>query len=87
MAEEHLNIDEEMITYEEILEEYRRRQMIEHLTGPMISLVLHVVIIVACALLLAGKEIREISAVEFDIKEMDIKPLDPEVQEKLDELE
>jgi hypothetical protein len=86
-AEQHVNIDEEMIAYEEILEEYRRRQMIEHLTGPMISLVLHVVIIVACALLLAGKEIKEIAAVEFDIKEMDIKPLEPEIQEKLDELE
>ncbi len=42
----------------ELLDEYRRRQMLEHLTGPMISLVLHVVLIVAGVILLAGKVCR-----------------------------
>lgn len=72
--------------HEEILEEYRRRQMIEHLTGPMVSLLLHAVVVVACAILLVGREVREESAFEFNTKELDVKPLDPEKLEELDQL-
>ncbi|MCF7853583.1 MAG: hypothetical protein K9N51_02200 [Candidatus Pacebacteria bacterium] len=85
--QEHLDPEQELLEYEEILEEYRRRQMVEHLTGPMISLAVHVVVIIACALLLAGREIQETSAVEFDVKEMQVKPLDPETLDDLEDIE
>jgi len=75
------------LEHEQILEDYRRRQMVEHLTGPMISLLLHVLVIVACAVLLVGKEVREASAFEFNTRELEVKPLDPEILEELDTLQ
>ncbi len=87
VEQQHLDPEQELQTYEEILEEYRRRQMVEHLTGPMISLVVHVVVVIACALLLAGKEIHDQAAMEFDIREVEIKPLDPKKLEELDEMQ
>lgn len=93
MSEEQHLVDEEVLggdhylEHEEILDEYRRRQMIEHLTGPMISLLLHAVVVVACAVLLVGREVRDDSGFEFNTKELEVKPLDPEVMEELDQLE
>lgn len=78
---------DEFLEHEEILDEYRRRQMIEHLTGPMISLLLHAVVVVACAVLLVGREVRDDSGFEFNTKELEVKPLDPETLDELDELE
>ncbi len=75
------------LPHEQILEDYRRRQMVEHLTGPMISLLLHVLVIVACAVLLVGREVREASAFEFNTRELEVKPLDPETIEELDTLQ
>ncbi len=86
-AEAHVHTEEELLAYEEVLEEYRRRQMLEHLTGPMISLVLHVVVIVACVILLAGKEIVETASIEFDVKQMHVEPLEAEILEQLDNIE
>ncbi len=78
--------EEQYLTYEEILEEYRRRQMIEHLTGPVISLILHVIVITLFAFFLAGREVdQEAAEIEFDIQEMEIEPLDPEMLDDLEE--
>ncbi len=74
-------------SYEEILEEYRRRQMIEHLAGPVISIIIHAVIIVACILFLVQPPQREIAEAEVNIKEMKIKELKPKNLEKLKQLE
>lgn len=87
LAEQHDQMDEHYLDHEEILDEYRRRQMIEHLTGPMVSLFLHAVVVVACAVLMVGREVETNQGVEFDTKELQVKPLDPKMEEKLDELE
>jgi len=89
MSEEQVNAsaEEQVLGHEEILEEYRRRQMIEHLTGPMISLLLHGLVVVACAILLVGREVREEAAFEFNTRELDVKQIDPETLEELDQLE
>ncbi|MDT8389670.1 MAG: prenyltransferase/squalene oxidase repeat-containing protein [Lentisphaeria bacterium] len=79
--------EEHYLDHEEILDEYRRRQMIEHLTGPMVSLFLHAVVVVACAVLMVGREVNLDEGVEFDTKELEVKPLDPETMEELDEIE
>jgi hypothetical protein len=87
-AEQHVNMpemQEELLAYEEILEEYRRRQMVEHLTGPMISLVVHIIVLVACGALLAGREIRE-KASPFDITDVELVQLEPEVVEQLEKI-
>ena len=79
---------QQFLTYEEILEEYRRRQMIEHLTGPVISLILHVIVITLFAFFLAGREVEQDAAeIEFDIQEMEIEPLDPDMLDELDEID
>ena len=44
----------EAMDLETILEEYRRRQMIEHLTGPVISVALHLIVMVFCFFFLAS---------------------------------
>ena len=93
MSEEQLDqmdeeFDQEYLDYEQILEEYRRRQMIEHLTGPMISLVLHVVVIVLCAVFLVGEKTTAAPAeIEFEVKEMEVKPIEEEILEEIDEIE
>lgn len=79
--------DEEYLEYEEILDEYRRRQMIEHLTGPMISIVLHAAVIIILAIFMVGKPPEVTEAVMFETKEMEVKPVDPKTQEELDEIE
>ncbi len=81
-------VNGEYLTYEEILEEYRRRKMIEHLTGPVISLVLHVIVIGLLALFMAGRDITVGSTeIEFDIQELEVPPLDRELLDQIDELE
>ena len=87
VEEEPLEEEEELLDYDEILDEYRRRQMIEHLTGPMISVVLHVAIIIVLAIMMVGSTTEETTAVEFDTEEMDVKPVDPDVLEELDDLQ
>ncbi len=75
------------LDYEAILAEYRHRQMLEHLTGPIISLVLHVVLIVAAVFLMVGKPSENSSEVEVTIEELEIKELEPKVMEELQKLE
>ncbi len=80
--------EEHFLTYEEILEEYRRRQMIEHLTGPVISLILHVIVVGLLAFFLAGREtVTTAAEMEFDVREMEIQPIDPELLDDLEDID
>jgi len=80
-------VEQEPLDLEAILAEYRHRQMVEHLMGPLISLVLHVILIFAAAFLLVGKEYDEAGEIEVSIEELEIKELDPKVVEELQKLE
>ena len=86
LEQENETVDEHYLDHEEILDDYRRRQMIEHLTGPMISLFLHAVVVVACAVLMVGREVDTREGVEFKTKQLEVKPLEPKMKEKLDDL-
>jgi len=84
--EQQEELQQEELSHEEILEEYRRRKMLEHMVGPAISIVLHVLIIMACAVFLVGKSVQKSSAFEFNTREEQVKELEPELDEKLDQL-
>ena len=73
--------------HEEILEDYRRRQMIEHLTGPMVSLFVHAVVVVACAVLMVGREVNTTIGVEYTTQKLPVKKLDDKQKERLDDLQ
>ena len=70
-----------------VLADYRRRQMLAHLTGPVVSLVLHVVAIVICALTLVPSERTEIADAEISIEQLELKELDAKQLEELRDLE
>ncbi len=76
-----------MWDYQKLLEEYQRRQMLEHLTGPMISLVLHVVLIVAAVILITGRSTTQVEGIVISTKVMELTPLEPEFFEKFELLE
>ncbi|OGV68363.1 MAG: hypothetical protein A3K19_28085 [Lentisphaerae bacterium RIFOXYB12_FULL_65_16] len=72
---------------EAILAEYHRRQMLEQLTGPLISLVFHIALIVGCLLLFTGKVAEELPEYEVKLVQMEIKPpLDPRIEKIYDDL-
>ncbi len=71
---------------ETVLEEYRRRQMIEHLTGPVISVVLHLVVLVFCLYFLAGEKPAAEVSVTFNTMEIKPKEIEQKQMEKLDEV-
>jgi hypothetical protein len=75
------------LDYDAILAEYQHRQMIEHMVGPLISLVVHVVLIVLAIIFFVGQPIEDRTNVEVTIEEMDIKELEPKVMEELQKLE
>lgn len=70
-----------------ILSEYQRKQMLENLTGPFVSLVVHVVMIVMCFCLMTGKQIETYSDIEVSIEEMEVKELDPKIITELQKIE
>ena len=72
---------------EAILEDYRRRQMLEHLTGPIISVVAHIAVIIVCIFALVPAPQTDLAEVEVSMEELEIKELDPKQLEELQELE
>ena len=78
----------EAMDLETILEEYRRRQMIEHLTGPVISVALHLIVMVFCFFFLAADKKGEGSGAEFKAVTVMPKSIEkPPEEKKLEELQ
>jgi len=73
---------ESYIAQEDIIEEYRRRQMIERMTGPVISLVIHVIVIGLFAVFLGRRQIDAASEIQFEVKDVDFEPIPEEVLDK-----
>jgi hypothetical protein len=70
-----------------VLAEYHRRQRIEHLIGPSISLVFHVVIVVFIAVFCKPGTRTDTSQVEVTMEELKVKELDPKQLQELQKLE
>jgi len=77
----------EELDYEAILADYRRRQMMEHLTGPIVSLVAHMIMIVLGIFFLVSTPSRTIEDIEVTMEELEIKEIEPRVLEELEKLE
>ena len=76
----------EYVSVEQILDEYRRRQMIEHLTGPTISALVHVAVVVALAFFMIGENEKEASALAFEVVEVEIKSFEPDQEREFEEI-
>ncbi len=76
-----------LVDYEQILSEYRHRQMLDNLTGPFISLILHIILIVAAIFLFVGEPVDQSQEIEVSMEELEIKELEPKVLEELEKLE
>ena len=74
------------LNVEEVLEEYRRRQMIEHMTGPMVSVIVHLVVLVVCFFFMVAPVDVTPKDYEVEIKDIQVKELQEKVQEKLQEI-
>lgn len=70
-----------------VLEDYRKRQMIEHLMGPVISAVLHLVLVVLLMFFLVNPAPVADKTTEITMEEYKVKELDPKVQKELQKLE
>ena len=74
--------------YEAILADYRRRQMLVHLAGPLVSLIVHVAMISCAAVFMVGTSSGPDQAgVEVKMEELEVKELEPKVVEELKKLE
>ena len=72
---------------ETILAEYQHRKMVESLMGPIISLLAHVLMLVAVVLFYDADASRPSQAIELEMKELEVKELDPKTLEELEKLE
>jgi len=75
------------VDIEHILEDYRRREMLEHLAGPIISVVFHAVVLTVAFVFMGSAGTKTVSAIEVEMKEMEVKELDQKVVEELQRLE
>jgi len=73
--------------YEEILEEYQHREFIDHLKGPAVSMLVHIVLVVLAFFLIVRTQKEVTSEIEISIEEMEIKEIEPKLLEELQELE
>lgn len=78
---------EEFLDLDAILAEYRRRQRIEALVGPVISLLFHAVLIVSAAMFFTGQTERPLVTVEVQMEELEIRELEERLFEELAEIE
>ncbi len=72
---------------EAILAEYQQRKMLESMIGPIISLVIHVLLMGSVILFYEAEATTTRASIELEMKELEIKELDQKELEKLEELE
>ncbi|MFA4945192.1 MAG: prenyltransferase/squalene oxidase repeat-containing protein [Lentisphaeria bacterium] len=70
-----------------ILEDYRRRQMVEHLAGPVVSVLAHMVVLVICFFFLSADRRPTVAEVEVNMEELKITPPDEKIDERLEKIE
>ncbi|NLF92339.1 MAG: hypothetical protein GX564_00505 [Oligosphaeraceae bacterium] len=72
---------------EAILAEYQHRKMVESMIGPIISLVLHVLVMGSVILFYEADATVTRASIELEMKELEVKELDQKELEKLEKLE
>ncbi len=67
-----------------ILEEYHRKQLLENLMGPAVSLVVHIIVLTLMFIYIVTKSSPEPPAIEVSIVEEEIKEIDKEILDEID---
>lgn len=70
-----------------ILAEYHRRQRIEHMIGPAVSLVFHIAVLLFAAVFYKPSTRLEASQIEVTMEELKVKELDPKQLQEMEKLE
>ena len=85
MMEEDVMIDDAEI--QRILDEYHKKQMIENLTGPGVSLVCHLVLLVLGFVFIATSNPKKEPPVVVEVTEIEELKLEEEIIEEIEEIE
>ena len=75
------NIDE--VNVAAVLAEYHRKQLLENMIGPGISLVMHIIVLTLMLIYVANRPMVEPPTIEVSIVEEEIKEIEPEVLEEI----
>ncbi|MCK5802622.1 MAG: terpene cyclase/mutase family protein [Lentisphaeria bacterium] len=85
---EETGVDEEYILdLDAILIEYHRRQRIEGMMGPLVSSVVHIVLIVSAMMFFTGESRATHDAIEVTMEELEVKEMEDMVLEELEQME
>ena len=77
-----------MAEVEQILLAYRQQKLREHLVGPIVSFVMHIVILLLLTVFVVGKAQREpLPEIEVTMEEVPIKELEPPEIEEIEQME
>lgn len=70
-----------------ILAEYQHRKMVESMIGPVISLIVHILLMGSVILFYEAEATTTQASIELEMKELEVKELDQKELEKLEKLE
>ena len=84
MSEEFTDDFIDEVDIASILEEYHRKQLLENLMGPAVSLVVHILVLALMFIYVVTKPPMEPPAIEVSIVEEEIKEIEPEILEEID---
>lgn len=87
MVEESGMGEEYVLDLDAILAEYHRRQRIEAMMGPLVSSVVHVVLIVSAMMFFTGETVARHDEIEVTVEELDVKEMEEKVVEELEKME
>ncbi|NLE53562.1 MAG: terpene cyclase/mutase family protein, partial [Lentisphaerae bacterium] len=76
-----------LLDHDAALAEYQHRKMVESMMGPIISLVVHALMMGSLILFYDAEAKAPMSSVELEMKELEVKELDPKTMEELEKLE
>ena len=84
-VEQQSEVDE--VDIASILQEYRKKQLFENMIGPGISMALHIVVLTLMFIYVASKAPVEAPTIEVSIVEEQVKEIEPEVLEEIQQPE
>jgi hypothetical protein len=81
-------LDDHDVAIQSILEDYRQQKLKEHLVGPVVSFVLHAVVLLALAMFVVGRPTKEpLSVIEVTMEEPPIKEIQEREEEELEPMD
>ena len=69
-----------------VLQQYHHQQLVMHMVGPAVSLVVHVIVLTAISVMAVSSARKEEVKYEIKIEEVKIKEIEPEVEKEMQEV-